>query len=189
MFRQSGRIRRHIIKRFGQDERGATAVEFALLALPFFALLFASVEGAMVFWTNQVLDEAVAQASRTLYTGSFQQSTLTVPPAQIPDQFKNAVCSRVKGLFDCSQIKIDVQTYDAFPSGVPQPIVTDPDGTRRLDPAFGQFKPPGPYKITVVRAVIEYPVYASILGANTSNLNGNKRLIMATAAFRTEQYL
>jgi Flp pilus assembly protein TadG len=189
MFGRSAHKRQQIITRFGRDEQGATAIEFALLALPFLALLFASVEGAMVFWTNQVLDEAVAQASRTLYTGSFQQSTLTVPAAQIPDQFKSAVCSRVKGLFDCSQIKIDVQTYDAFPSGVPQPIVTDPDGTRRLDPAFGQFNPPGPYKITVVRAVIEYPVFVSLLGANGTNLSGNKRLIMATAAFRTEQYL
>src|SRR3954469_6590303 len=145
MFRRNSERKHSLLARFRRDEQGATAVELSLLCAPFLALLFASVEGAMVFWTNQVLDEAVAQASRTLYTGSFQQSTLTVPAAQIPDQFKSAVCSRVKGLFDCSQIKIDVQTYDAFPSGVPQPIVTDPDGTRRLDPAFGQFNPPGPY--------------------------------------------
>src|SRR4051794_24013573 len=162
MFRRNSQRKLSLLARFRRDEHGAMAVEFSLIAVPFLALMFASIEGAIVFWTNQVLDEAVAQASRTLYTGSFQQSTLTVPPAQIPDQFKSAVCSRVKGLFDCSQIKIDVQTYDAFPSGVPQPILTDPDGTRHLDPAFGQFKPPGPYKITVVRAVIEYPVYASI---------------------------
>jgi Flp pilus assembly protein TadG len=189
MFRRDGDKRLSFLRRFRRDEQGSTAVEFALVALPLFALMFASIEGALVFWTNQVLDEAVAQASRTLYTGSFQQANLTVPAAQIPEQFKAAVCSRVKGLFNCSEIKIDVQTYDSFPAGIPQPIITDADGTRRLDPAFGQFNPPGPYKITVVRAAIEYPVFVSLLGANASNLTGNKRLIMATAAFRTEQYL
>jgi Flp pilus assembly protein TadG len=189
MFRRDRDKRTSIVTRFRRDEQGATAVEFALIALPFFALMFAAIEGALVFWTNQVLDQAVAEASRTLYTGSFQQATVAVPAAQIPDQFKDAVCSRVKGLFNCSEIKIDVQTYDSFPAGIPQPIITDADGTRRLDPAFGQFKPPGPYKITVVRAVIEYPVFVSVFGANASNLSGNKRLIMATAAFRTEQYL
>jgi Flp pilus assembly protein TadG len=188
MFRRNGERKLSLLARFRRDEQGATAVEFSLIAVPFLALMLASVEGAMVFWTNQVLDEAVAQASRTLYTGSFQQSTATVPAAQIPDQFKDAVCSRIKGLVNCSRIKIDVQTYDSFPSGIPQPIITDADGTRHLDPAFGQFKTPGPYKITVVRAVIEYPVFASILSANTSNLSGSKRLLMATAAFRTEQY-
>src|SRR3954468_9003882 len=138
MFRWSSERKLSLLARFRRDEQGATAVEFSLVAVPFLALMFASVEGAMVFWTNQVLDEAVAQASRTLYTGSFQQATATIPAAQIPEQFKNAVCSRVKGLFDCSRVKIDVQTYDSFPAGIPQPIITDADGTRHLDPAFGQ---------------------------------------------------
>ena len=178
-----------VLGRFRRDDRGVAAVEFALVSVPFFALLFAILEGALIFWTNQVLDEAVSQASRLLYTGNFQQTTLAVPAAEIPDRFKQEICNRVGGLFDCSSIKIDVQTYDSFPNGVPQPIVTDPDGTRHLDPAFGQYNTPGPSRITLVRAVIEYPVFVSLLGANGSDLSGNKRLLMGTAAFRTEQYM
>jgi len=180
---------RGLLGRFRRDDRGVAAVEFALVSVPFFALLFAILEGALIFWKNQVLNEAVTQASRLLYTGNFQQTTLAVPAAEIPDRFKQEVCSRVHGLFDCNSIKIDVQTYDSFPNGVPQPIVTDPDGTRHLDPAFGQYNTPGPSRITLVRAVIEYPVFVSLLGANGSNLSANKRLLMGTAAFRTEKYM
>jgi Flp pilus assembly protein TadG len=186
---QKERSRGAIVRRFKRDEDGATAVEFALIALPFFALLFAIMEAALVFWTGQVLEEAVTQASRTLYTGGFQQSMLTTAPADVPGKLKDELCKQVKGLFKCSDIKVDVQTSTFFPNGVKQPIVTDSEGKRRLDPAFGQYNKPLPYQITLVRAVIEYPVYMPLLGANTSNLSGGKRLIMGSAVFRTEQYL
>jgi Flp pilus assembly protein TadG len=178
-----------MFRRFRRDQSGVVGVEFALIAIPFVALLFASLEGALVFWSNQVLDEAVAQASRTLYTGGFQRQTLTVPAAQIPDLFKKEVCDRVKGLLNCKEIKIDVRTIVSFSDGVPPPIVTDSDGvTRKVNPDFGGYKRPGPSEITLVRAAIEYPVYASVLGANKSNLTGSKRLIVSSAAFRTEQF-
>ena len=34
----------------------------------------------------------------------------------------------------------------------------------------------------------QWPVYASLLGLNLSNIGSNKRLLMATAAFRNEPY-
>lgn len=186
---RAGHRRIAIVRRFKRNEDGAAAIEFALIALPFFALLFAIMEAALVFWTGQVLEEAVNQASRTLYTGGFQQSMVNTAPGDVPGKLKEELCRRVKGLLDCSKIKIDVQTSTQFPNGVPQPIVTDGEGRRRLDPAFGQYNKPLPYQITVVRAAIEYPVYMPLMGANTSNLTGSKRLIMGSAVFRTEQYL
>jgi Flp pilus assembly protein TadG len=188
MFRRTERKQQGIVRRFRGDHRGVVAIEFALVAVPFIAMLFASLEGALVFWSNQVLDEAVAQASRTLYTGGFQRQTKAVPTAQIPEVFKQEVCARVTGLLNCSQIKIDVRTIVSFADGVPEPIITDGDGTRRVNPAFGEYKRPGPSEITLVRAAIEYPVYASILGANKSNLTGSKRLLVSSTAFRTEQF-
>ena len=37
-------------RRFGADRKGATAVEFGLLATPFFFMLMMIVEMSMVFW-------------------------------------------------------------------------------------------------------------------------------------------
>lgn len=49
---------------FRHNQRGASAVEFALLALPFFAMLFGIVEGGRLLWTQIGLQHAVEMASR-----------------------------------------------------------------------------------------------------------------------------
>ena len=47
-------------------------------------------------------------------------------------------------------------------------------------PAFPKFES--------YRLFYQYPVYVSLLGFNLSNINGGKRLLAATAAFRNEPY-
>jgi Flp pilus assembly protein TadG len=171
-----------------RDERGSTAIELSLLALPFLAVLFAVIEGALVFWANQVLGTAVAGASRELYTGRFQQATSSTPPQDLAGRFRDEVCRRTSRMFSCDTLKVDVRTYASFPDGIPNPIITDPDGTRRLDPNFGAYQAPQPTQIAVVQAAVEYPVLVPLMGANKSNISGNKRLLLGTAAFRTEAF-
>ena len=47
-----------------RDERGATAVEFALTAPLFFALLFGIVEGGMLMWTQIGIQHGSEMAAR-----------------------------------------------------------------------------------------------------------------------------
>ena len=188
IFRIQSAIGRLSLRRFRKDENGATAIELSLVALPFFALLFAILEGALVFWANQVLGTAVTDASRELYTGRFQNSTSATPPADLAGKFRQEVCARVGGFLSCDALKVDVRTYASFPNGVPTPIVTDPDGTRRLDPNFGVYQAPQATQIAVVQAAVEYPVLVPLMGANRSNITGNKRLLLSSAAFRTEPF-
>jgi Flp pilus assembly protein TadG len=185
-----GRWRARIKARaFRADERGGTAVEFGLIALPLFALLFAIVEAALMFWTTEALETAVADASRRIYTGQFQLANGNTAAANLPAAFKTEVCSRVVALFDCSgRLSVDVQTYSSFPNGVPSPIVTAANGTRSVDPNFGQYDSAAPGDIVLVRAIVRYPVFAALLGANQTNLSASTRLLMATAAFRAEPY-
>ena len=50
-------------------------------------------------------------------------------------------------------------------------------------------KPRAEGDIVVVRLMYQWPVYVSMMGlGNMSDLSGNKKLIMATAAFRNEPY-
>lgn len=46
---------RTALRRFGRNRRGSAAVEFALVAPVFFALIFAIIETALVFFAGQVL--------------------------------------------------------------------------------------------------------------------------------------
>src|SRR4029078_11928527 len=99
------------VKRFTRAQEGAAAVEFALIAAPFLALLFAIIETALVFFAGQTLEYAVTQSGRLIMTGqadagSFNQTT-----------FKDQVCARIVALFDCANnLYVNVQKYSTFAS-------------------------------------------------------------------------
>ena len=61
---------RKALRRFRRNRRGSAAVEFALVAPIFFALLFAIIETAIVFFAGQVLETGVQDSSRMIYTES-----------------------------------------------------------------------------------------------------------------------
>lgn len=52
------------IRIFGRNTAGATAVEFALVALILFALMFAIIEFGRAWWTKNALQYAVERAVR-----------------------------------------------------------------------------------------------------------------------------
>jgi Flp pilus assembly protein TadG len=167
------------LRRFRRNRRGSAAVEFALVAPIFFALLFAIMETALVFFASQVLETVTQDSARLIMTGQAQTAALTQA------QFKTDVCSRVSAMFDCTNgIYIDVQNYPAFGNVV----ITDPiDAARNFLPAMN-YNPGGPGDIVVVRLFYKWPLFVTGLGYNISNLNGSKRLLTATAAFQNEPY-
>src|ERR1700742_1203357 len=98
-------------RRIVREQDGATTVEFALLMAPFLALIFAIIETAIVFFAGQTLETANAEAARLIMTGQAQTQGFSQA------QFKNAVCSRIYGLFNCQGgLYVDVKTYTAFAS-------------------------------------------------------------------------
>jgi Flp pilus assembly protein TadG len=154
-------------------------VEFGLVAAPFLALVFATIETAVVFFAGQALETAVADSSRLILTGQAQGQNFDV------SAFKNAVCNKIYGLFDCQNgVYVDVRTFSSFASvTMPSPI----DAQGNFQSNFS-YQPGGPGDIVVVRLFYQYPVYVSLLGFNLSNISGGKRLLAATAAFRNEPY-
>jgi len=167
-----------VLHTFGRREDGAAAVEFAMVAAPFFAVLFAIMETAMVFFAGQTLETAAADSSRLIFTGEAQQSGFS------QQAFKDSVCTKVFGIFDCAnKMTVDVQKYTSF-SGAD---FTRPVGTDGKVKA-GTFDPGGPCDIVVVRLIYEFPVYVSLLGFDLHDMNGGKRLLVATSVFRNEPY-
>lgn len=52
------------MKRFIRDQRGSTAIEFALVAPALFTLLYGSIEFGRLMWTQSALNFAVEEAAR-----------------------------------------------------------------------------------------------------------------------------
>jgi Flp pilus assembly protein TadG len=178
---------RRLIRHFVKNRDGATAIEFGLVALPFFALLFAIIETAMIFWSSQVLETALADASRKIYTGQFQAEHKDLTePVEIAEKFREELCSRVTALFACNAIVyVDIRRFEtAFPSeGLPLPV-----NEGNFDASLFRYDKSGPGEIVVVRAAMQYPVFLGLMNSAQSNLNNGKRLIMASSAFRNEPF-
>src|ERR1039457_1380631 len=96
---------RKTLRRFRRSRRGSAAVEFALVAPVFFALLFAIIETAVVFCAGQVLETITQNSARMLMTGQAQTAAYTAT------QFKTYVCSQIPALFNCNGIYVDVESF------------------------------------------------------------------------------
>lgn len=174
---------RKLFRRFRRSRRGSTAVEFALVAPVFFALLFAIIETALVFLAGQVLETVTQDSARMVMTG--QAQTAGYDQAHFKSQVVCPAGSLANVLFDCvNGIYVDVQSYPAFASVA---INSQIDATNTFINNM-QYSPGGPGDIVVVRLFYQWPLFVTGLGYNIANLSGSKRLLSATAAFRNEPY-
>ena len=166
-------------KRFHRDTQGVTVVEFAMVATPFFALLFAIMETALVFFTEQIVEMGVSDAARLVRTGQVQNGNFS------QDEFRDAVCGNIAELFDCrNKLKVDVRTFENFAgTGGGPPL--DEEGNLIDDFAY---QPGNGGDIVVVHGFLEWPTIVPGLGNDMRNLGNGKRLIMTTATFRNEPF-
>jgi Flp pilus assembly protein TadG len=174
----------NILRRFRRNRRGSAAVEFALVAPIFFAVLFAIIELSLVFFASQILETVTQDTARLIMTGQAQNAAYTQAT------FKDAVCAKLTVMFDCvNGVSIDVQNYKAFTAvDISDPIATDPsDGKKKFVPP-NNYLPGGPGDIVVVRLFYKWPLFVTGLGFNVANIADNKRLLTATAAFQNEPY-
>jgi Flp pilus assembly protein TadG len=167
---------RTLLRRFRRNRRASAALEFALVAPLFFALLFAIIETALMFFASQVMETVAQDSSRIIYTGQAQNASLS------QTQFATCVCNRVPALFDCSTMWIDVESAASFPSVIATPV--DASG----DFVNPQFSPGGPGDVVLVRMGYKWPIFVTGLGYNMANLPGSKRLLTSSAAFKNEPY-
>lgn len=178
-----------VVRRFRRDADGATAIEFAMLAAPFFVLLFAIVESSLIFFAGQMLESSVDNVGRLIRTGQLD-NTMT------EQEFKDAVCNEASLILGagCTGLEIDLQTAATF-DALGEPPVPD-DGDNSVDFSTYTFTQPCPEEIVMVTVSYEWPIFTYFVSdniyRNVSGSEGNsafrKILLNAIAVFRTEPY-
>jgi len=166
-----------------QDRRGLAAVEFAMIAAPFFILLFGLIEISMLFVVSTILDHGVSDAARDIRTGAFQRSSDPSPAA-----FKTEICSQMADLFGCdSNLYITVSAFDQF-AAYSETDVIDEDG--KLDTSSFQFDSSQltRNKVVVVRAYFTWNLFTPAITAPLANMSDDRRLIQSTMVFRNEPF-
>jgi Flp pilus assembly protein TadG len=163
-----------------RGERGATMVEFALIMVPFFAVLFGIFEVGFVFWGTYELENATEEAARQIRTGQIKGNGGAAA-------FKTQVCSRVVLLSRCNEdLRLDVRSFNSFAeiqNSPAQPL----DNDRKLKDNFS-FSPGGARSIVLVSTFYQWPLINAISSYSLSNMAGGDRLLSASAAFRNEPF-
>lgn len=167
---------------FGRDERGVTAIEFGLLALPFFTVIFAIMQTAIMFLGIQVLDSAVEDASRLVKTGQAQNANYTMT------EFRSLVCDYTFNLFDCSQIQLKVAVISSFSSVTTNPTVQTCDVTSCTWSFTQDFQGGSGRDVIQVSAYYRWPLLVTLPYFNLRNQPDNYRLISAIRVFRNEPF-
>jgi Flp pilus assembly protein TadG len=175
-------------RQFARDERGATAVEFGLLALPFFMIIGAILETSVVFLSGQVLDSAVQDVSRLIRTGQIRELGINSV-----DTFKSRVCDRLYGLFsDCDELHVEVNVVTNFSSAtISPPVNTTACAADKTQCAWSRsenFSAGQGNSIVVVQVYYKWPVVVGLGGYNIGNLSDNTRLMGGTTILRNEPF-
>ncbi len=164
---------------FRRDRRGSYAVEFALVALPFFSLLFATFDTAMIFFKEEYLQTAVSEAGRLVFTGQAQTAGYT------QTQFKQAICGKLPVMIACSDVYVDVRTYPDFTTANRYNPV---DNNGNFQAGSMQYDPGARSSIVVVTGYVQHSMFMSLISTFYANLSNGKILLTASAAFRNEPY-
>lgn len=184
------RWRRGLIRRFRRDQDGATAVEFAIVITPFLAVLLAIIETALMFWTNQILEDAVTLASRQLLTGQSQtEYPASAGAVANTTKFRDAVCSHAPALVDCSKVQIDVRSYASFSGAQAGTSASNPVSGGTLNTTGFAYNQTGPGQIIVVRAVLEYDLLFTQWSTALANIGAGRRALVASTAFKSEPFV
>lgn len=173
---------------FRRSQDGATAVEFGFIALPFLFVLAAIFETALMFWTSQVLDEALSQTARRVLTGEANTRYASASASANALAFRNDICSRASSLIDCEKVSIDVRSFASFAEARTGVDASNPIAAGGLNTNGFSYNRPQPEQIVVVRAVLEYRLIFTQWSASLVNIGRNRRGIVATTAFRTEPW-
>ncbi len=168
-------------RQFAVCKKASAAVELGLVAAPFFALLMALFQTALVFFAERVLDVTTLQASRYILTGQAQNANYT------QQNFATYVCNNTFALFNCNNLMINVQTYSSFAgASTSAPTITFNKSGQVTNTWV--YSPGGPNDIVVVQVMYQWPVVGGPLGFSLSNLSNGNRLLMSTAVFKNEPY-
>ena len=176
---------------------GAAAIEFALLAIPYFMIVFAIIETFIAYTGEQLVANAVDTMGRKLRTGNITYN-LGRTTDMTRTQFRTAFCDEVSILIKCSateaanpdKLLLDVRNFSTF-ALIPTTIPTNAAGD--LDTSTFNYTPGAQKTINMLRAYYKWSVVTDLIRPYISNIKpsgggSSYYLIVETTNFRNEDY-
>jgi len=168
-------------KRWLRGDDAATAIEFALVAMPMITLIVGILEVSMFFAAGTILEGGSAQAARLIRTGQVQMSS---DPQKT---FATNLCSNISTLLDCSKVQYEVieATGDTFLNASTTKPTIDSNGN--LVPK--NFAAGKSNSVIIVRSYYKWEFFTPYLGSMmTGSLDKNWLPLMSTVVIKSEPY-
>ena len=195
------KIRRSGVRR---RQRGAAAVEFALVAPLFLVMMFSLFEIGWFFFSTSIVDASASAAARLVRTGQVQRWTVNQYDgnSSIDDETDraealfDAVCETLSGLGDCDKnMTVEVESFSSFAAlnlADNPPTCADATPEELADIIFS---PGGQLQIVRLRICFIYRTVNPMIGferigagVDLSEGDTNRRRLITSMIFRNEPY-
>lgn len=179
---------RGTVARPSDSEQGAVAVEFALVSLPFLAIVFCIAEAGLDNVYLSYFDGATRAMARQVEIGTVQQSAMSMAA------FKTAYCARLPSFMSCDRVVFSIKTVTksfysltttVVPGSVPQYALIPPS----LNQSQNSFCPGLSGQYVALQALYIMPVISGIWTTSAVSYNGSSvRTLGSTSVFRNEGF-
>ncbi len=166
------------LRRLFKKDDGATAIEFSLVAIPYFMLSLGIIELSLMYTSASLLEGATDSAARLVRTGQVQQT------AGDPEQmFRDELCSFVNVLIDCEDVTIEVIRMDSYGDYDSFAPTFDGDGNM----VSTGFDPGGSNDRVLIRVGYLYEMKTPFVGPLLNGADGGT-LFISTIVLQSEPY-
>jgi Flp pilus assembly protein TadG len=202
-----------LARRFRRDQDGVAAIEFAIICVPFFMMLFGIMGASFWFFKTFLVEKAVWDSSRDMRTGVFQskageygQAAADVVRASGESDasyaarqtaawklsFKKAVCAKallsLASGGDCeNDMRVLVQSQTNF-NGIAAPNCLSGGNLVTEASAQTMFNAGGASAVVLVTACYQWKFASSLPFLKFGNMSNGARLIQGSASFRSEPF-
>lgn len=164
--------------RWNKNQDGSTAVEFALIGIPFILMVIGIIEMALMFTAQSLLEASTSEGARQVRIGAVQQGGGE-------DLFRDTVCDYAGLLMACDDIQYQVVSIDSFEDAQDFPDAEfDEDGNLQDQ----QFDAGGVSDVVMIRVAYRYVIKTPMMQLMLTNNNDNSRILLSTVVLQTEPY-
>ncbi|MCA1491279.1 TadE/TadG family type IV pilus assembly protein [Sinorhizobium alkalisoli] len=169
----------HLLSRLLHDREGVAAIEFALVALPLFILIFGILELGAIFFIDSALDASVHKSARLIRTGQATEGKMGI------SGFKAEICSNLAYVLNCEKnLLVAVNTVtDATSSGAMKTIGNS--GTVTITENFDIGRGSD---YVLVQAFLPWSPIVNLYALSSHTLADGSYLLGASALLRNEPF-
>ncbi|MEQ1717602.1 MAG: TadE/TadG family type IV pilus assembly protein [Hyphomicrobium sp.] len=177
------------LRRLGQNEDGTTAIEFAIVAVPFFMFIFGLMGVSSYFFIMTSLEKGMDQSSRLIRTGQAQTADAANHLMTV-DEFKQSICTKAGSWVKCGRVQVFVQKFAEWDDVAPQPCLSA--GGATVNTASGS-DPIATYAgasndIVLVTTCYKWDFPMQLGFMSLGQMADGSMMMQTATAFRTEPY-